>query len=219
MIERLLCAPVAAVEAFDDSRPGLLFPEEEALLANSVEKRRNEFVTARRCAREALAELGIAAAPLLPGPQREPRWPAGVVGSITHCDGYRAAAVARTTDLATIGIDAEPHLPLPSGVLEAVALPAEVALLAKLAESDPSVCWDRLLFCAKEAVYKAWFPLARRWLDFHEAEIEIDPATGTFTAVLLVPGPLVDGVPLTGFTGRWLVDRGLLLAAITMPTH
>ncbi|MGW4466191.1 4'-phosphopantetheinyl transferase family protein [Micromonospora sp. NPDC004704] len=218
MIERLLSAPVVAVEAFDDSLPGLLFPEEEALLANAVDKRRNEFVTARRCARQALAELGFPPAPLLPGPQREPRWPAGVVGSITHCDGYRAAAVARTTDLVTIGIDAEPHQPLPSGVLAAVALPAEVARLAQLAGAYPSICWDRLLFCAKEAVYKAWFPLARRWLDFHEAEIEVDPA-GTFTAVLLVPGPLVDGVPLTGFTGRWLVDHGLLLAVISLPTR
>ena len=60
-----------------------------------------------------------------PGAKREPLWPAGVVGSITHCDGYRAAAVARATDLATVGIDAEPHEPLPDGVLAAIALPAE----------------------------------------------------------------------------------------------
>lgn len=164
-----------------------------------------------------VGRAGISPAPLLPGPKREPRWPAGVAGSITHCEGYRAAAVARTTDLVTIGIDAEPHQPLPPGVLDAIALPSEIARLARLAAVDPSVCWDRLLFCAKEAVYKSWFPLARRWLDFHEAEIDIAPATGTFTATLLVPGPLVGDAPLTGFDGRWLVDRGLLLAAITVP--
>ena len=217
MIERLLPASAVAVEAFDDTVPGLLFAEEEALLVNAVDKRRREFTTARRCAREALAGLGLPPVPVLPGAQREPQWPAGVVGSITHCDGYRAAVVARSTDLLTVGIDAEPNQPLPSGVLDAIALPAEVSWAAELAIAHPSVCWDRLLFCAKEAVYKAWFPLARRWLDFDQANVEVQPTAGTFTAALLVPGPLVGGQPLAGFTGRWLVDRDLLLTAIALP--
>ena len=88
-------AGIAAVEAFDDDIPARLFPEEEALVARSVDKRRREFTTARRCAREALARLGVPPAPILPGERGAPRWPAGVVGSMTHCAGYRAAAVAR----------------------------------------------------------------------------------------------------------------------------
>ncbi|RKR92388.1 4'-phosphopantetheinyl transferase EntD [Micromonospora pisi] len=217
MIERLLPSSVSAVEAFDDQLPALLFPEEEALVTNAVEKRRREFATARRCAREAMAGLGLAPVALLPGPNREPRWPDGVVGSITHCDGYRAAAVARNTELLTLGVDAEPNQPLPSGVRESIALSRELVQLAELTTAEPSVHWDRLLFCAKEAVYKAWFPLARRWLDFHEARVEIEPYAGTFTATLLVPGPVVDGTPISGFTGRWLADRGLLLAVIALP--
>lgn len=217
MIERLLPASAIAVEAFDDTILGVLFPEEEALVANAVDKRRREFVTARRCAREALAGLGFPPGPVLSGAQREPQWPTGVAGSITHCDGYRAAVVARITDLLTVGIDAEPNQPLPAGVLDAISLPAEARWTAELATVHPSVCWDRLLFCAKEAVYKSWFPLARRWLDFQEARIEVQPTAGTFTAALLVPGPLVDGHSLTGFTGRWLVDRGLLVTAISLP--
>ena len=70
--------------------------------------------------------------------------------------------------------------------------------------ASPGTCWDRLLFSAKESVYKAWFPLTRRWLGFEEADITIDPADGTFTARLLVPAPVAGGSPLTGFTGRWL---------------
>ncbi|MFI6761848.1 4'-phosphopantetheinyl transferase [Micromonospora sp. NPDC050417] len=217
MIERLLPSSVSVMEAFDDNVPAPLFPEEAALVANAVVKRRQEFATARRCAREAMAGLGLAPVALLSGPNREPRWPDGVVGSITHCDGYRAAAVARNTELLTVGIDAEPNQTLPSGVSETVALPEEMGQLAELTSAESSVHWDRLLFCAKEAVYKAWFPLARRWLDFHEARVEIEPYAGTFTATLLVPGPVVDGTPLTGFTGRWLADRGLLLAAIVVP--
>ena len=79
----------------------------------------------RTCARIALGRLGLPPAPLLSGPKREPLWPDGVVGSITHCDGYRAVAVARADQLASIGIDAEPHAELPAGILARIALPAD----------------------------------------------------------------------------------------------
>ncbi len=215
MIKALLPPEVVGVEAFDDLVDAPLFPEEEVLVAKAVEKRRAEFATARRCAREALAGLGYAPGALLSGPKREPLWPQGVVGSITHCLGYRAAAVARDTDLVSIGIDAEPHEPLPAGVLEAIALPQEQERLRRLSLDEPQICWDRLLFCAKEAVYKAWFPLTHRWLDFHEADIVI--GSGFFSATLLVPGPSYGDTMLTGFTGQYTGGKGLLIAAITVP--
>jgi 4'-phosphopantetheinyl transferase EntD len=136
-----------------------------------------------------------------------------VAGSITHCAGYRAAAVARTGDLLTIGLDAEPDDKLP----DAVSLPGERARLRWLAATAPGPSWDRLLFSAKESVYKAWFPLARRWLGFEDADITINPADGTFTARLLVAGPAIGGVPLAGFAGRRLARDGLLLTAIVRP--
>ncbi|TPQ20638.1 4'-phosphopantetheinyl transferase superfamily protein [Streptomyces sporangiiformans] len=77
---------------------------------------------------------------------------------MTHCAGYRAEAAAHRSDLRTLGIDAEPHAPLPDGVLEFIALPEESSHVARLARHSPEVHWDRLLFCAKEAVCKAWFP-------------------------------------------------------------
>jgi 4'-phosphopantetheinyl transferase superfamily len=77
--------------------------------------------------------------------------------------------------------------------------------------------WDRLLFCAKEAAYKAWSPLTERSLGFEEAEITIDPDHHTFTATLLVPGPYLDRRELTGFTGRWLLTDGLVVTTITVP--
>ena len=101
------------------------------LVARAVDRRRAEFTTVRTCARIALGRLGLPPAPLLTGSKREPLWPAGVVGSITHCDGYRAAAVARASEVAAIGIDAEPHDPLPDGILDRVTLPAERAHLAR----------------------------------------------------------------------------------------
>jgi 4'-phosphopantetheinyl transferase EntD len=216
VIEEILHAGVVAAEAFDDSAEPDLFPEERAVVARAVPSRQREFATTRRGARLAMARLGIPPVPLLPGDAMAPQWPAAVVGSMTHCAGYRAAAVARSSAVRSIGIDAEPDEPLPEGVIDLVALPSERAHLAGLRASRPGVHWDRLLFSCKESVYKAWFPLARQWLGFDGATVRIDPVARTFTADLLLPGPVVDGAVLRGFSGRWLARGGLLLTVISM---
>jgi 4'-phosphopantetheinyl transferase EntD len=209
---------VSAVEAFDDTLDAPLFPAEEALLGQAVEKRRREFTTTRACARTALARLGIPPAPIIPGVRGAPQWPPGIVGSMTHCAGYRACAVARKQDIITIGVDAEPDDCLPDGVLDAIIATAdERARVSALLSSAPGPSWDRLLFSAKESVYKAWFPLTRRWLDFGEAVVTIDPVAGTFTADLLVSGPVPGGHCLTAFSGRWAAGHGLVLTAIAVP--
>jgi 4'-phosphopantetheinyl transferase EntD len=216
MIEEILPPEVASAEAFHDRAEVILFPEEEAVLARAVEKRRREFTTARGCARRALAALGLPPMPIVPGERGAPTWPPGVVGSMTHCDGYRASAVALADKVRTVGLDAEPNGPLPDGVLETVTTSAERAWLGGMVGDGSGVCWDRLLFSAKESIYKAWFPLTRRWLDFVEAVVTPDPYAGTFTARLGVPGPVVDGRTLTGFTGRWIVRGGIVATAITV---
>ncbi|MER8045625.1 4'-phosphopantetheinyl transferase superfamily protein [Streptomyces sp. NPDC094032] len=218
MIEELLPRPVATAEAFGDPAGAPVpFPGEEHLLARAVPARRREFTTARACARRALGGLGMAPVAIPYETSRAPRWPAGIVGSITHCTGYRAAAVARATDLAALGFDAEPHAALDhTGVLHLVTGEEERAHLADLAAARPEIHWDRALFSAKESVFKAWSPLTGRWLDFKEATVAFQPRTSTFTARLLVEGPVVDGVPLTGFEGGFLVKDGLVLTATTV---
>ncbi|HXR71402.1 4'-phosphopantetheinyl transferase family protein [Actinocrinis sp.] len=219
MIEELLPPGAIAVETRTDPPDAVLFPEEQAELALAVEKRRLEFTTVRHCARSALARLGVAPVAILPGLRGAPQWPAGIVGSMTHCAGYRAAVVARSEELATIGVDAEPHEALPPEVLTTVTIPEERERLERLAAQQPAVHWDRLLFSAKESVYKAWFPLTGRWLDFEEASVDFrapDHESGSFYARLLVPGPVVAGVTLLGFTGHWLVRDGLLFTAIAV---
>ncbi len=216
MIEEILGTGVVAAEAFDDAAEPDLFPAERALVARAIESRQREFGTVRRCARLAMARLGVPPAPLLPGEANAPAWPAGLVGSMTHCDGYRAAAVARAAAVRGVGIDAEPDGPLPDGVERLIALPAERAHLAELGRLRAGVHWDRLLFSCKESVYKAWFPLARCWLGFEDAQVRIDPVGGGFTVRLLVAGPVVDGAALRGFSGRWLARDGLLVTAITL---
>ncbi|WP_327186057.1 4'-phosphopantetheinyl transferase family protein [Streptomyces sp. NBC_01334] len=236
MIEELLPESVVAVEAFGEEGVrefgnAPLYPQEEALVVRAVAKRRREFTVVRSCARRAMEKLGVPAQPVLPGERGAPQWPDGLAGSMTHCEGYCAAALVRAADLASLGIDAEPHEPLPEGVLSAVALPAEAERIGRLTAGRPEVHWDRLLFSAKESVYKAWFPLTRKWLDFSEADIDLTPdpalapasaagpaegAEGVFRARLLVPGPVVGGHRLGHFDGRWSVRRGLLATAVTV---
>lgn len=110
---------------------------------------------------------------------RRPDWPAGILGSITHCDGYAAAAVAWRGTVGALGIDAEPNRALPMSVLDLVVTPRERNELDR--RGRDSICWDRMLFSIKESVYKAWSPLTNRWLDFQDVEVEIQ-ADMTFVA-------------------------------------
>lgn len=210
-------ADLACAELYSDP-PGLTpMAEEEPLIERSVAKRRNEFVTVRYCARIALGQIGFPPTPILKGEKGEPCWPDGVVGSLTHCAGYRGAVVGRDGAVRSVGVDAEPHDVLPDGVLDAISLPAE---RAELAELPSGIHWDRILFCAKEATYKAWFPLTKRWLGFEDAHITFtvddSGSAGGFESTILIDGETLSGPPLSTLAGRWSVDRELVLTAITL---
>lgn len=229
LLTLLLPAAVCSAEQFGQPDDSAGLPVERAAIAHAVSSRRGDYLGVRDCARTALAALGVAPVAIGTGPRREPLWPDGVVGSLTHCDGYRGAAVARVGQLHSIGIDAEPHEALAPGVLDTVGLPEEARAVAALGRSDPRTRWDRLLFCAKEAVYKAWFPLTGEWLGFEEAVVQFETTGhdlrryrhdlhgGRFSARLRRPGPTVDGVPLTSFDGRWTITAGLILTAVLVP--
>ncbi|MFF3616797.1 4'-phosphopantetheinyl transferase [Streptomyces sp. NPDC002580] len=216
MIDGILPATVASAETFRDPPYMVLFPEEEAVTQGAVEARRVEFRTVRHCARKAMGELGIPPLPILPGRRRDPQWPEGIVGSMTHCKGYRAAAVARASDVLSLGIDAEPHERLPDGMLPAVARPDEIARLTRLYASRPEVHWDRLTFSAKESVYKAWFPLARRWLDFHDATLTLHPDRQAFDVELHQTHLHGTGRSLTAMSGRWAVEDDLITTSVVI---
>jgi 4'-phosphopantetheinyl transferase EntD len=217
LLSEVVPATVATAELYGDPPELAPLPEEEPLIAKSVAKRRNEFITARYCARLALGELGLPPVPILKGEKGEPCWPDGVVGSLTHCAGYRGAAVGRRTDVRSVGIDAEPHDVLPNGVLGAISLPSELAEITAL---PSGLHWDRILFCAKEATYKAWFPVTHRWLGFEDAQIafEVDESghAGSFVSTILIDPAAESGPPLERLPGRWSVRNGLTLTAIAL---
>ena len=197
---------------FCDAPESTMFSIEATLVAGAAAERRKEFGTVRFCARQALHKIGIAAAPILPDADGAPCWPPGVVGSMTHCAGYRAAVVAHSRALRSVGIDAEPDARLSAPVLELILRDEELAQLRVLADVLPIRHWDRIIFCAKEAVFKAWFPLTRSWLDFQDVLVTACP-DGTFLA--FIHAPLVTDVgPI--FVGRWTAGRGLIVAATSV---
>lgn len=166
-----------------------------------------------------MATLGVPPAPVMRGHRGMPLWPEGTVGSMTHCDGYRAAVLARASEVRAVGIDAEPNEPLPQGVWEVISVPSERTRTPR-GENGSAIHWDRLLFSAKESVFKTWFPLTRIELDFQEADVSFrtnpgSGAEGTFTAELSLSAP---GMP-TSYEGRWLIDNGFAVTAIVLPAR
>lgn len=210
MIDTLVPAGVAVSWTAGDVLDTRLFPEELAHVRGAAETRRREFAAVRHSARVALTALGVPTAPILPGRGGAPNWPPSVVGSMTHCHRYRAAAVAHRSRAAAIGIDAEPNEVMPDGVLRIIARAEEMISLRTLQNADPMVCWDRLLFSTKESVFKVWYPMTGKWLGFKDASVSLG-TDGRFRATLLPPE-----APTRRLNGRWRVSNGLIGTAIVV---
>jgi 4'-phosphopantetheinyl transferase EntD len=117
-------------------------------------------------------------------------------------------------DMLTIGIDAEIHDKLPADVFELVAVDQEKDWMQT---APRGIHWDRLLFSAKESVFKAWFPLTMQWLGFKDALVTFEPLAGTFRAQLMsAPTDSCSRCP-SFFAGCFKVHDGLVLTAIAHP--
>lgn len=220
---RALCQPsaveaVARVEVCDER---CLESAERELVATAVLTRRQEFATVRCCARAAMTRLGGRPWAVLPrgdGPawaRRAPRWPPGVVGSMTHCDHFYGAALAADTQVAALGIDAEVNAVLPAELHSMVLLPEERDAVEVLFQRSPEIAWDRLVFSAKESVYKAWYPATGGWLDFHDCAVQIDVEHRQFFADVRVVDPTKTfDMP---FVGWWHADSDQLVTALVVP--
>jgi 4'-phosphopantetheinyl transferase EntD len=184
LFARILPSVAVVVEAEEGDWEAPLLAEEEPMVARAVDRRRREVSAGRQCARRALAQLGCAPIPLPPDSDRVPRWPPGLVGSITHTRDFCAAAAARQVDLRGIGLDAERAITRASraDIMRRVATDPEAEWLAALEEEEQAL-GAALLFSAKEAFYKCQFPLTREFLNFTDLDLEIEasrlgPGTG-----------------------------------------
>lgn len=216
IISLLLPPEVVAVEAFGDDMNSSLTSEEMTLVSHWTPPRRAEFATARRCALEALGSLGAPTGAVAQGRHSEPIWPSGVVGAITHCRGYRAAAVAWQVEILGLGIDAEPAVPLADGVLSHIADLGEMQTIPqKTSALDERIPWGTVIFSAKEAAFKALHPLIDMGFNFTQVGVRLEPKRGTFYVNLRATREKeTRSCPIV--YGRFRIVRGFVLTTATI---
>ncbi|HEY6234087.1 MAG TPA: 4'-phosphopantetheinyl transferase superfamily protein [Candidatus Elarobacter sp.] len=192
-----------------------LYAQEEEAIRRAVPKRRAEFRAGRTYARAALLALGVAPVPILAGKDRAPVWPPGITASITHDDTYCGVIAATVSDFAAVGIDIDSATPLDADLVRVVCSATELEHRAAL-EEQLAIDVPKLIFCAKESTYKAYFSLTRVVLDFPDVEIRLAPAHGAFTATVLAPAP---PLPTSGraVEGRFLAAGGHLVTWAAVP--
>ncbi len=205
MISKLFPPEVVTVVGSAKEAVSPLHPEEAAAVARASARRRREFAAGRAFARQALARFGVHDFPLRSDAERLPLWPPGIVGSISHCPGRCAVAVARAETVLGIGLDIEAVHRMKPAALDRICTDAERAWLEEPGGEEGAawsgVDWATLLFSAKECTYKCYYPLARTRLGFRDVEVEMHPARASFRATLVADdAPAAGGV--RSFEGR-----------------
>ena len=186
LVRRFLRRPVGVgvrrVSESVDGLPPLEAEEEEALGPRAIERRRIFFTLGRAAARDAMADLGLERAAIGRGDGGEPRWPEGVVGAISHAGDLAIAVVGLRSDFVGQGIDVEELSRGPSSrAARLICRPSEMAW------ADPESGTERLamLFSAKEAIFKALYPIEQVWLGFSDAELTWQADRCAFEARIL----------------------------------
>ena len=129
------------------------------------EKRLTDFSTGRFCAKKALEQLGFYDVIIPIGEDREPIWPHGIVGSISHCDSLTGAIVAKSLDHISLGLDIEEIGRVTPDLWDLVFTENEKNYLFRLSDEDILV-QSTAIFSIKEAFYKFQHPLTKTFLDF-----------------------------------------------------
>ncbi|QFS84590.1 4'-phosphopantetheinyl transferase Npt [Roseivivax sp. THAF40] len=187
---------VAVVDPEQVTEP--LFPIEEAAVSRAVAGRRAEFAAGRQAARQALKALGYAPVAIPMAEDRAPVWPQGIVGSLSHCPAACIAVVAEAARIASLGVDIEPYDPLPEDIVHEIGREDEIAGIGP----DRRLA-ARQLFSAKEAAYKAQYPLTRTLFGFEGLRYDSVRRTLRFSGPV-PPFAKGDAIPVTQWTGDGL---------------
>jgi 4'-phosphopantetheinyl transferase EntD len=211
-IEALFTVPVAVEIATHSDYFAPIATDEAPYAERMVERRRQEFAAGRACAHRALRRIDADTGPIRVAHRRDPVWPAGIIGSITHCEGFCAAVVTRGGAAAGLGIDAETARPLDAETRDTILSPEEQAAMVRL--PLPDGLWATAGFAAKEALFKAIYPVLVREIAFDEVVLDAsawprltpsapqDPIIETVLRKLDLFGGMVDGVVIVAATLR-----------------
>ncbi|MBW1902619.1 MAG: 4'-phosphopantetheinyl transferase superfamily protein [Deltaproteobacteria bacterium] len=214
VFQNLLPPNIIVEESKIEDAQGLLFPDEEVLIARAVEKRRKEFTAGRTCLRNVLAKLGVSNGPILQNKMRSPQIPQGYTATITHSGELCAAAAVKKGEIEAIGIDVEEHSALEPNIEKMILVPNEQMMINDLPNRG-SVHWEKVIFSAKESFYKAYFQITEQYLDYLEAEFLIEPENQRLSCHLLIPSPVSDLEGRT-FQGKYKIADGYVFTAFAI---
>lgn len=159
-VEYSVC-PIAITARFE-------FQAEEDYFLTAGDYRKREFVAGRDCARAALEKAGFLRGPILPDAYGVPTWPNGAVACISHSRGYCGAIAAKGANYRTLGLDLEKTDRLSPSAIKRTVHPSEQVYV------QDSQKKASLFFCAKEAFFKAQFPIWHTHANFHDLELAVD---------------------------------------------
>ncbi len=147
---------------------GIFCPE---TVKKSVVKRRSEFLAGRYCSQKALAEINKHPRCIEIGKQREPIWPTGTMGAISHTTGLATAIVS--DDPAVLGLGVDVEITVDPDTMDKIGkhiLPLEhFALLNQEGLLAHEVF--TLIFSVKESFYKAAYTRVQRYFDFSAVKV------------------------------------------------
>jgi 4'-phosphopantetheinyl transferase EntD len=196
-----------------------LFECEASVIAKAVPKRQREFRSGRAAARSALAEFGLEQCPIPRDTAGCPIWPSGFVGSISHCEDEAIVIAGRSTDFMGLGIDVEPVLSFNGQALNLVCNDTDRSF-RPLSETRLPMPWEYLIFSAKEAFYKAAFPICRIFLDPASIAVVAFPNKGSIRGkfiVIPVQKDLADDALMQSTEGRWAFYQNHLYCSVIIP--
>lgn len=213
-IARLFPGGVAAAEVHGRVAVDSLLPAERACVARAASSRAEDFAAGRLCAHEVLRALGLPRRPLVARQDRVPVWPPGAIGAISHTGDYCVAVAARTTDLLSLGIDAERIDRIQSRLWPRLLRTEEMDALRQLSPSRQARI-AAAMFSAKEAFYKCQYPLTRSWLGFHDVAVQVSDDSCDFTiTVRAADHPAFCLAPMQG---RFALAGALVVAGVALP--
>ncbi|GAC1539622.1 MAG: hypothetical protein NVS2B17_15050 [Candidatus Velthaea sp.] len=216
LLGRLFARDVFAFERREPGVPELLRQEEAAASARFAPKRIAEFAAGRDCAHRALRSAGCADVDVPMRSDRSPQWPSGIVGSITHTNGFCGAVAALRSSYGGIGIDAEVIERVTIEMWSQIFTSPEIESLEVLGDAERGRA-AAAMFSAKEAFYKCQSPMTGLWIDFHEVHADLrftGEGAGDFT---IEPQSAACRARFAGLVlhGKFCFEGGLVLTGMT----
>lgn len=204
----LRCPPTVMVccKSASELNTDVLLAEEASATTNFSEKRLAEFKLGRACARELLTSLGYADFPVRVGESRQPLWPDGLIGSISHTREFALCAIAPQQQITGLGIDIEV---IEQEAFDLLAMVTSSEELERIRAKVTGCHYlAKLLFSAKESVFKCQFTFTGEWLEFKDVSLNLDFVRRLFTT------SIKDHDSLFNISGTWdVTDRHIVTAA------